>query len=79
MIDTKELSSSGKKKRRKPRVRNFAEDICLLCDTGKEEGVLVSCINKECASKYHLTCLGLASHPLGIFDFIFFQNLILYI
>lgn len=65
LTDAKEPSSTGKKKRRKPRVRNFIEDICLLCDAGKEVGVLVACINKECASKYHLTCLGLASHPQG--------------
>ncbi|XP_034232621.1 histone-lysine N-methyltransferase NSD2 isoform X2 [Thrips palmi] len=64
LTDSKE-PSSGKKKRRRPRVRNFIEDICMLCDAGKEVAALVSCINKECASKYHLACLGLASHPLG--------------
>lgn len=62
--DVKE-PTSGKKKRRKPRVRNLYEDICLLCDADREVGVLMTCINKECASKYHLPCVGLTSTPLG--------------
>ncbi|KAK3914863.1 Histone-lysine N-methyltransferase, H3 lysine-36 specific [Frankliniella fusca] len=64
VIDSKE-QSTGKKKRRKPRVRNLIEDICLICDADKEAGTLYSCINKECASKYHLTCVGLTCAPRG--------------
>lgn len=53
------------KKRRKPRVRNLIEDVCLLCDGDKEAGALILCRNKQCASKYHLPCLGLTSTPKG--------------
>lgn len=63
--DVKELSSTGKKKRRKPRVRNLIEDVCLLCDADREAGNLISCVNKECASKYHPICVGLTSNPQG--------------
>lgn len=64
IVDAKD-QASGKKKRRKPRLRNLIEDICLICDADKEAGTLYSCHNKECASKYHLACIGRTTVPKG--------------